>query len=79
MLENELVILIARSNNLSDAVKLDQVVADLESLKSDVLDETFSNGQSSLSAQVASTHAQMTQCLAVCEDRTQSFGEVEER
>ena len=78
MLEYKLAILIARSHDLSDAIELDQVVADLQSLKSDVLDEAFSDRKSSLSSQITSAHAQIIKSLTVCENRNQGFGKVEE-
>lgn len=59
MPQYELTVLIASSDYLSDAIQLNVVVADFESLKSYVLDEAFSNSKGSLSSQVASTHAQM--------------------
>ena len=59
MLQYKFAILIASSDYLSDSVQLDLVVANLEGLESDVLDETFSNSKSSFSSQVATTHAQM--------------------
>lgn len=59
MLKNKFAILIASSDYLSDSIQLDLVVANLESLKSYVLNEAFSNSKTRLSSQVATTHAQM--------------------
>ena len=78
MLQYELTVFIASSDYLSDAIQLDVVVADLKSLKSDVLDEAFSNSKGSLSSQVAPTHAQMIKSLTLCENRNQCFCEEEE-
>ena len=68
MLEYKLGILIARSYDASNAIQLNHVTTNIESLQLSVLAQTFTNGQSSLFAKIAASHAQMVECFTSCQE-----------
>ena len=78
VLQHKLVVLIASPYYLSDTIQLDEIATDVQRLKPGILQQTFTDGQGGLSAEITAAHAQVVERLTVGEERDQCLCEAVE-